>query len=222
LTTPNCGSVEARFDREANRWDRIYDDTGPWPVRAWNRLARANVTLRFERTFDVVSNWRGASVLDIGCGSGRYLDRAAALGATRLVGIDSSPSMLRLAETRLQQHHEAEVELKCARFPVFNVDDDFDVVIINGVFDYVTEPGVFLRHAVARCDGRLIATFPSRLAPRSIPRSCYWRMRGLATAYYTRRAVSALFGRSGLSDVSIDRIGPILFASASSRPSMLR
>ena len=222
MTTPNRGSVEARFDREANRWDRIYDGTGPLPVRAWNRLARANVTLRFERTFDIISNWHGVSVVDIGCGSGRYLDRAAALGATRLVGIDSSPSMLHLAETRLQHHGQIEIELHCARFPVLNMDDHFDVVIINGVFDYVTEPEAVLAQAVVLCDGRLIATFPSRLAPRSIPRSCYWRMRGMATSYYTRRDVSVMLRRSGLSDLNIDRIGPILFASASARASMLR
>ena len=222
MTAQNPGAVEARFGREAHRWDQIYDGAGPLPIRVWNQLARTNVSLRFERTFDVVSSWQGLSVLDIGCGSGRYLERAATLGATKVVGIDASSEMLRLADTRLRQSPQADVELHCGRFPDVDIDDHFDVVIVNGVFDYVMEPEAFLIQAVARCDGRLIATFPSRLAPRSIPRSCYWRMRGMATAYYTRRKVSALFCRSGLRDLTIERIGPILFATATGPTSMLR
>jgi SAM-dependent methyltransferase len=48
---------------------------------------------------------KGATVLDLGCGSGLLTDLVAATGA-RVVGIDGSPAMLALARKRCARHGE--------------------------------------------------------------------------------------------------------------------
>lgn len=212
--------TERRFERQAKKWDRIYDGTGPWTIRAWNAATRTNVRRRFDTTFNAIPAWNGAAVLDIGCGSGRYLARAASLGAARLTGVDVSAEMLDLAAKGVEAAG-GRAELHRGLFPDTSVQGTFDVVLVVGVLDYSAEPGRLIAGAARCCAGCVIATFPRRLAPRSVPRAAYWRMRGLRTRYYTRAEVSRLVADAGLRTQRIARIGPILFlvaAPATSNP----
>ena len=205
-----------RFEREVRQWDRIYDGTGPTVVRAWNAVTRANVRQRFDATFSAGVTWFGATLLDVGCGTGRYLARAATLGASRLVGIDASPAMLAVAAERLAATgHSARSELYDGMLP-----DDvmigvrFDVVLVIGVLDYTPTPAPLLEAVAERCAGRAILTFPWRLAPRSVPRAAYWRFRGLTTRYYTLSEVRVLLSAAGLRVDNTARMGPLLFVVA--------
>ena len=47
--------------------------------------------------------FRGARVLDIGCGTGRTMARALAEGAASVTGLDASPEMLARARNRLAE-----------------------------------------------------------------------------------------------------------------------
>ncbi|MEO5830179.1 MAG: class I SAM-dependent methyltransferase [Rhodanobacter sp.] len=52
------------------------------------------------------------AVLDVGCGSGRYMLHALRRGATRVIGVDLSPQMLERAGTELARFQaDAEVDL---------------------------------------------------------------------------------------------------------------
>lgn len=209
----NRSAAERRFEREVEQWDRIYDGGGPWLVRTWNAVTRSNVRRRFDATFDLMSDWAGATVLDVGCGSGRYLARAASLGATQLTGVDVSQGMLDLAARRLGAAG-VDAELHRGTFPDVTIEGTFDAVIVVGVLDYTADAGALLAGAARCCAGRVAATFPSRFAPRSVPRAIYWRSRGLGTHYYTRGDVSRLAAGAGLRTERIIRIGPILLLDA--------
>lgn len=63
----------------------------------------------------------GRDVLDAGCGPGAYAQELVARGA-RVVGIDASPTMIALAEKRLNQQ---------ARFLVANLDMPLDILSQN-------------------------------------------------------------------------------------------
>jgi ubiquinone/menaquinone biosynthesis C-methylase UbiE len=70
-------------------WAPLYDDD-PNPLLA-----------REERHFQpLLRGLRGKSVLDLACGTGRWLERATAQGATFAVGIDSSAPMLYVANQK--------------------------------------------------------------------------------------------------------------------------
>ena len=58
------------------------------------------------------SNLRGQSVLDAGCGSGRYMLHALDRGAARVTGVDLSVEMLQRADKELGAcRHRGEIEL---------------------------------------------------------------------------------------------------------------
>jgi SAM-dependent methyltransferase len=207
--------VARRFRREAHRWDEIYSDSGGLLARAWDRLTRSNVRRRFARTFEAGGDLRGRSVLDLGCGSGRYLVEAAQRGAGRIVGVDFAPEMLAAARALAATVPSADrIELVCADLADLQLQERFDLVIANGLFDYLPDPRSGFLRAAGWTRGVLVASFPDRRAPRALPRSLYWRLRGVRIQLFGRAGVERLAEEAGFHDRSIERIGPIFLLLA--------
>jgi malonyl-CoA O-methyltransferase len=75
---------------------------------------------------------RGQSVLDAGCGSGRYMLHALQRGATRVIGVDLSPEMLERARAELRAGR-AEVELRQGTLSALPVDDGWADLTLCGL-----------------------------------------------------------------------------------------
>jgi SAM-dependent methyltransferase len=73
------------FDRQSNARSGIWNDKG-WHDAFIGRLAK------------------GASVLDLGCGSGRPVAEHVAGQGMRVTGVDASPTMISLSRERLPDH----------------------------------------------------------------------------------------------------------------------
>ena len=95
---------------------RLYD-----PV-----IGRLNRALR-EIAVSMLPPCEGASVLDVGCGTGLHLEQYVRSGC-RISGIDLSPAMLAIARKRLGD--EADLRLADAREMPFD-DDAFEVVLAS-------------------------------------------------------------------------------------------
>ncbi len=66
----------AFFDRFAQTFDTFYEGRrGRW-MRFIDRHFRSDIYVRFARTFEVLGDLAGKTVLDIGCGSGIYVIEA--------------------------------------------------------------------------------------------------------------------------------------------------
>jgi cytosine/adenosine deaminase-related metal-dependent hydrolase/ubiquinone/menaquinone biosynthesis C-methylase UbiE len=84
----------------------------------------------------------GWNVLDLGCGSGRWLNLLKDAGAANLVGVDLSPEMLSHAKRKLGDS----ATLICADYadaPI--LETSVDVVFCNFVLSYVNRPKRFLQ-----------------------------------------------------------------------------
>lgn len=80
-----------------------------YPARAHNPVMQAEERAMLEL---MPAALQGQVVLDVGCGSGRYMLHALRRGAARVTGVDPSPSMLQRAGTELDTlAHDAEVVL---------------------------------------------------------------------------------------------------------------
>jgi cytosine/adenosine deaminase-related metal-dependent hydrolase/ubiquinone/menaquinone biosynthesis C-methylase UbiE len=85
-----------------NRWARVYD-------------AQSNPLLLLEerKTTPLLPSLRGGNVLDVGCGTGRWLTRLETLHPASLMGIDCSRAMLQCARekvlptTKLEHGHSS-------------------------------------------------------------------------------------------------------------------
>jgi SAM-dependent methyltransferase len=207
--------VGRRFRGGADRWDQIYSEGGSPLARVWDRLTRQNVRRRFLRAFEAAGDLTGKSVLDLGCGSGRYLIEAAHRGATRVVGIDFSPEMIGIAgRLAAASGQGARIEVRCESIETVSFELPFDVVIANGLFDYLDDAAREFNRAVGWTNGVLVASFPDRAAPRALPRSLYWRTRGIRIRLFDDRSIRRLAEGAGIQAYEIERIGPIFLLVA--------
>lgn len=100
---------------------------------------------------------RGASIIDIGCGTGDMLRRLATMGAGRLVGIDACPGMLKVARSVVMDKHYIDYQFGSAEDIPFN-NCEFDFVITSLAFHHFPFPEASVNEAarVLKNNGKLI------------------------------------------------------------------
>jgi cytosine/adenosine deaminase-related metal-dependent hydrolase/ubiquinone/menaquinone biosynthesis C-methylase UbiE len=119
--------VKLGFDR----WADVYDE-------------QANPLTALEERifFGVLPPLRGRDVLDVGCGTGRWLNRVALSEPRSLTGVDASAAMLERARAKLGDraalHHG-----DCAQLPVDATS--CDVLFCSFVLSYVADLNGFAR-----------------------------------------------------------------------------
>lgn len=137
-----------------------------------------------------VRRHRGA-VADLGCGSGRLFRSFAEGGASRILGVDGSPALLRRAEARIGQDAMLDVMREEARLELVEGDvrtvrhrDRFRLVVLAGVIAHLEGPEECIRALSAAAglldrDGWLIVDTigPGGLPPRDLSLSLDWERR---------------------------------------------
>jgi ubiquinone/menaquinone biosynthesis C-methylase UbiE len=106
-------------------------------------------------------------VLDLGCGSGWYLELLLRMGAD-VTGVDYSAEMLRISRDWLAGWDASRWRLLQADARSLDLPDGgFDAAIAIGLLDYLPDPSQALNelHRVLKSGGRLIVTIPKRPSP---------------------------------------------------------
>lgn len=190
-------SVRRYFDRVADDFDAIYGARGP--LGRWvDCHFRPDMYERYRLTFETCGDVRGKTILDIGCGGGRYAIEFAKRGAAQVVGLDFAPSMVALAE---QHAAEYGVQDRCrfivGDFAQLEFDQRFDICIAIGVFDYVAEPRPFLEKMRFLCNEWMIMSFPSRSPIRTPIRKVRYWFKRCPVYFYDRGTIETLVNGIG-------------------------
>src|ERR1700731_4870731 len=78
----------------------------------------------------------GMDVVDLGCGTGRWLKALQGAGARSLLGLDSSPEMLVLAQSKLADM----ANVVCADCGSVSLDaNSADIILANFVLSYLED-----------------------------------------------------------------------------------
>jgi ubiquinone/menaquinone biosynthesis C-methylase UbiE len=162
-------------------------------------------------------------ILDVGCATGRLLERFAEAGAADLFGVDLAPRILEVARERLSGTG-ASVELRTADAEdvlPWN-RDSFDVVTLTGVLHHFFRPLDALAeiHRVLRPGGRLVLIDPCffppvrqllNLALRIAPHDGDFR-------FYSPRKAATLLTDSGFELRRVCRVGLWAYLTDSLKP----
>jgi ubiquinone/menaquinone biosynthesis C-methylase UbiE len=153
------------FTGYARDFDHIYDDTGKGPIARYiDTSLRKEMRLRFENTFAQLQPMQGRSMLDAGCGGGRYAIPAAKAGASHVLGIDFSDTMLDLARQKATAEGVADVcrfdNGDLLTYPI--EEKSFDYAIAIGFFDYMQDPEAALRALTRAARRRVFVSLPKR------------------------------------------------------------
>ncbi len=130
-----------------------------YPAHAHNPLMRAEERAMLSL---LPGGLVGQRVLDVGCGSGRYLLQALSRGATRVSGVDFSPQMLQRASGEIDSWRSAaEITLVQGDLLALPIEDAWaDVTLCGLVVGHVDDLPQALRelHRVTRAGGFVLCS----------------------------------------------------------------
>lgn len=189
--------VHRYFAKEAARFDAIYDDTKPLHQRIGDALFRRVILERFSLVVNALGA-PGKSVLDVGCGPGRYGLELARRSAARCVGVDVAAEMIDIARSEADK---AGVSGSCewivSDYESFETSERFDAVLAMGYFDYLEEPDGHLAKMMRQCKGRIFASLPKRWTVRTGLRKVRFELERGFVRFYSRGEALDLFARQG-------------------------
>ena len=192
------GDVRAYFERTAGAFDQLYGEEGQSSFSRWmNRRFRSDIVGRFVFTCEHVRKLQARGVLDVGCGSGRYLAAFAKLGVERMVGLDLSQPMLDLAARYVSEAGHANTQLVKADFDTFSSEERFDVVVAMGFLDYQPDPVSVLRKMRGFARHSVVASFPSRHWLRTPLRQMRYRLKNCPVYFYEPAMIDRIANEAG-------------------------
>lgn len=183
--------VSDYFTLSAELFDSLYseDKVGPF-MRFLNKHFRSDIYERFRLTMENVRQNSYQSVLDVGCGSSRYVEALHNMGVKRIVGLDISEGMLELSRQRMQG--KPHVDFVLSDFMQYKTAEKFDCVLAMGFFDYVADPARVLAKMGRMAEKAVILSFPSVSFYRTPIRKIRYRIKNCPVYFYTEPQIRGL------------------------------
>lgn len=198
--------VRDHFHDDAARFDAIYEkEKGQFAKFVDNRW-RGVVQRRLVENVARLQPLKGKSVLDVGCGSGRFCFEYARNGATRVLGVDFAPGMVDIAKRLARDFGvEEQCEFRVGTFPEIVNDSDlpFDAATANGFFDYVADPVSIIAKMREMTRGTMIMSFPKAFEFRIPLRRVRFWIKGTPLFLYRRRQLERILADAGVTNYDI-------------------
>lgn len=196
-------SIESRvkdhFDADASRFDAIYDDRKGVFDRFMDNVWRGVVRRRYQLVLERLDPIQGKTVLDVGCGSGRYCLAYAERGAERIVGVDFAEAMIELARRHADRLGVADrCDFRVGAFLDVVPDGPFDASTAMGFFDYVADPLPIVARMRELTRSTMIISFPKAREWRVPFRRLRFLLAGCPLFLYTEERARAILSGAGL------------------------
>ena len=205
-------SVQRYWDKNASSFDALYASDSRLG-RAFNSVFRRALFERIRMAADEIRKVSDATVLDVGCGSGRTTIPLAQAGAKQVTGIDFAPQMIDLAREAAKT---AGVDGRCSfvvgDFTTEDAGGPFDFVTALGVFDYVDEPVSFLRRMLELSKRGAMFSVPKPSLVRANLRKFRYGKHGVNVHFYTSAQIRDFCDRAGARNTKITAIPSGYFA----------
>jgi ubiquinone/menaquinone biosynthesis C-methylase UbiE len=199
--------IKEYFEKTAEGFDAIYSKKKNFLCRFLDFVFRRSIQKRFEVTLKECGDLRGKSILDIGCGSGRYSVELAKRGAGLVVGIDFAENMLRLAGN-LAEHEGVGHICRFIKgdFMSYSFESKFDICIAIGVLEYFNNPQVIFDRIKTFAGEKVIISLPVRWTFRSLLRKIRLTLKKRPVYFYTKKKIKSLLKLSEFKNYKIVRL----------------
>ena len=192
--------VKDFFHSYAGGFDSIYghEETrgkfGKWVDDTF----RKTMFLRFEETLKNSAKPEIKSILDVGCGPGRYIIEFLLQGK-EVVGLDLASGMIDLAKKAVAEvEHNGQVSFITSGYLEHTFDRQFDAAVLNGFFDYIEEPEAIFNKLQKDVTKEIYASFPHDTGLMAMQRKVRYKMRNCPLYYYSLDDVKRILKNTGL------------------------
>ncbi len=194
--------VAQHFDADAERFDAIYKETGKSRfARFVDNRWRGVVQQRLDLALKELTPMQGRTILDVGCGSGRYCHAFAERGAARVLGIDFAPAMIEIAARLADEQGVADrCEFRVGSFPQDVGDERFEASTAMGYFDYVEDAGAHVRAMREHTTQVMLMSFPKAIEWRVPLRRVRFAIHRCPLFLYREQDVRDLLAGASITD----------------------
>jgi SAM-dependent methyltransferase len=208
--------VERYWNDIAEDFDSIYTGEGKSTFsRSMDRVFRRDMYERLEWVLRSAGAVKGKTVCDLGCGSGRFITEFAKRGVDRVVGVDIAPRMIELATELVKAEGvDGVCELVNADVLEFKRDEQYDVTIAIGFWDYILDPGPRLEVIRGLTRGRFLSAWPRYWTWRMPIRKARLTAAGCPVYFYKRDQVHEHLEGAGFRVVSTSVVGKLYCVEA--------
>ncbi len=199
------------FDQASDRFSSYYGNE-----RVTRMLGRGALFDRLRFAVARAEQLGARRVLDLGCGSGPLFEPLASRGIS-VTGVEPAPAMLELARTEAAKF--SNVEVQEGSWEGLEAEDEFDLAVALGIFDYVDTPAELLAR-LGKAAPSVVASFPSP-GLRTEFRKIRYGVRGVSVHGYDRQEIADLASKTGLSVAELrplGRAGYVVHFVRASRP----
>jgi len=197
---PDSGRVRDFFQGHAQEFDSIYGHTTRRGSlgRLIDKTLRKSMFLRFQEVLQNTANPEIRTVLDVGCGSGRYCVEFLNQGK-RVVGLDLADGMLQLArEATAGSPLVQNVSYVQGDYLQVEFKEKFDAACLMGVLDYVQDPAQMFEKLKRDVTRELYASFPRSSGWLAKQRQLRYKLRNCPLYLYSPQEIGNIMERCGL------------------------
>jgi SAM-dependent methyltransferase len=202
----NPGAINY-FNRKIESFDNIYRSERKGVGPLLNNTLRASVRQRFKLAFDLLGDMRGKSVLDVGCGTGRYMFESIRRGAKNVMGIDAAPGAIEAAR-KMASHLDLKdkAQFNETDFLDFDPKNHFDIVFAVGYFDYILNPKTHIQKMFEISNEFLYISFPKLWHPLTPARKLRLFLNRCPVRFYSKKKIRELMNFAGFTDFEIKSV----------------
>ena len=152
----------------------------------------------------------GKSVLDIGCGTGKFALEYGRQKAKEVVGIDISVNMIKLCQQRANNENLNEICTFLNSDPFeYRTNKIFNISIGMGLFDYIIEPLPVIERMKNLTSDRIIISFPKKGSLRAFLRKIRLGLRGCDVHFFYKKDIMELIEKAGFFNYDIAEYGQL-------------
>ncbi|MDQ3949672.1 MAG: class I SAM-dependent methyltransferase [Gemmatimonadota bacterium] len=211
----NTPQVARFWNTVAHDFDAIYTGEKSPIGRALDRWLRRDIYERFDWVMENAGDARAKRIVDIGCGSGRFVSALARRGAAHVTGVDLAPEMLKLAREVVAKDGVADVcAFVLADVLHWKTDEQFDLSIAIGFWDYVADPLPRLRVIRRITGGAFLSAWPRLWTWRMPLRKVRLTALGCPVYFFRREEVHRLLQEAGFRVTKFDVVGKLYCVEA--------
>ncbi|RJP77195.1 MAG: class I SAM-dependent methyltransferase [Candidatus Zixiibacteriota bacterium] len=211
----DAAKVQEHFHRTAAGFDSIYTGKKSPLGRVLDRVLRWDIQERMRLALEACRPVEGKSVLDLGCGTGRFCFPLARAGAGRVVGVDFAQGMIdRANDLAREERLDDRCTFLYADIMEYRSEEPYDCVLAIGLFDYIQDPRHMLAHLRTLTRGKAIMTFPRSDTWRAPVRKLRLGMLGCPVYFYNRKRIHDYLLMAGFVVKKIQRVGKLYFVEA--------
>jgi predicted RNA methylase len=205
--------VETHFNREFREFDSFYNDKKGIFSKIIDGLFRRSMQMRFEKVIAETAPYENKTVLDVGCGTGRFSIALALKGIKKALGIDFAESMIDEANHLAHQFNVSHIcQFVKMDFMQMDVEEPFDHVFAMGVMDYIENPVAFVKKMVEAADKSVMISFPvSGGIIQKLRRFKFEKIQKCPVFFYSNNDVERIAQQAGAQYFTIDQLAKDYF-----------